>query len=305
MTQRPRLRLPALLRAMRPHQWAKNGFVLAPLAFAGPDLLARGELDQQVLFQVGMAFVAFCMVSSATYLLNDIHDVEADRKHPVKRFRPIAAGEVTERKAWTAFGVLLAVALGAGALAGGWVVPVLAAYFAMNLAYSKGLKRIAYVDAVVIALGFLLRILAGGEAARVHLSAWLVGCTVLLAMYMALGKRKHELLTTEATHRKSLRHYRLSHLNVALTALAAATAVAYLSYTLDADTVARFHTRHLPWTLPFPLFGLWRFSRLIDVKHDAHSPTERILYDVPFLANFALWVVLVLLLIYGVIGGSA
>ncbi len=289
-----------LLRAMRPHQWVKNTFVLAPLLFAGPELLRRGELDADVVVRVGLAILAFCLGSSATYLLNDLHDVQADRAHPVKRLRPIAAGALPINQAWAAFAVLLVAALTLALAVGAQVAAIQGGYFAMNVAYSRGLKRIAYVDAVVISCGFLLRALAGGEAARVHLSAWLIACTVLLALFLALGKRKHELMTSDAEHRAALEHYRIEHLNFALGVLAALAAGAYALYARDPATIARFGTDRLLFTLPFALFGLWRFYQLLDDHTTAQSPTERMLRDPIFLGNGLLGGIAVVLVIYGV-----
>ncbi len=285
---------------MRPHQWVKNTFVLAPLLFAGPDLLRKGELNGEVVLRVALAILAFCLGSSATYLLNDLHDVEADRAHPVKRLRPIAAGDLPVGHAWLAFGVLIAAALGLALVVEPRVAVIQAGYFAMNLAYSKGLKRIAYLDAVVISCGFLLRALAGGEAARVHLSSWLIACTVLLALFLALGKRKHELMTSDAEHRAALEHYRIEHLNFALGVLAALASGAYALYARDPATIARFGTDRLLLTLPFALFGLWRFYQLLDDHSTAQSPTERMLRDPIFLGNGLLGGVAVVLVIYGV-----
>lgn len=293
-----------LLRAMRPHQWVKNAFVLAPLVFAGPELRAGDLLTAKLIEHVLLGVLAFCLQSSATYLLNDIHDVQADRQHPVKRHRPIASGALPIAAAWTAFWVILASAAALSLLAGGWFIAYVGAYFAMNTAYSKGLKHVAWVDAVVISLGFVLRILAGAEVAQVHLSRWLVACTVLLALFLALGKRKHELLTSDSSHRVALLRYRQAHLDVALPVLAWATAAVYLGYTLDDETAARFHTHLLPWTVPFPLLGLWRFARLLDDADTPLSPTERMLRDPLFVANLGGWAITVGLLIYGVVGSA-
>lgn len=291
--------LPPLLRAMRPRQWVKNVFVTAPIVFAGPELLQTGRFTAQLLAQALVAAAAFCLASSATYLLNDLHDLEADRQHPVKKLRPIAAGELTSSQAWTAFGGLLLVALAGGASVGWSVAGIVSTYFAVNVAYSKGLKRIAYVDAIVIASGFLLRLLAGGEATGVHLSKWLIACTVLLALFLALGKRKHELLTSDTAHRSALQSYKLEHLNFALGVLAAATCGAYLSYTLDPETRQRFQTDWLPYTTPLPVFGLLRFYGLLDDRSTAASPTDRMLADLPILVAAVLWAGLIAALIYG------
>lgn len=307
--------LRALWQTMRPHQWPKNVFVLIPLVFAGPELLAAGAFGALIVARVALAALCFCLASSATYVLNDLHDVEADRAHPVKCNRPIAAGRLPEPRAWRWLYALLGVDAALAVAIGLWIgaghgslwgtgttfVAVIALYFAQNVAYSKGLKKVAYVDAAIIATGFLLRVLAGSAAAAVAPSHWLLACTALLAMFLALGKRKHEVMTADTKARSSLKVYKLEHLNVALMVLALLTSVAYLAYTLDPDTISRFHTRHLPWTTPFGVFGLWRFSKLLDMHDTAHSPTERMLRDPAFLANLALGTLAVGLLIYGAV----
>jgi 4-hydroxybenzoate polyprenyltransferase len=287
---------------MRPHQWVKNAFVLIPAVFAGPELLAQGQWTPLLTVQVVLAALAFSLASSATYLLNDIHDIEADRRHPVKCKRPIASGELPVKTAWTLFGALLVVALAMGFWVRPSVAGIVVGYFLVNVAYSKGLKRLAYVDALIIALGFLLRLLAGGEAAQVHLSKWLITCTVLLALFLALGKRKHEVLTSHAGHRKSLERYRVEHLNFALGMLAAATAGAYLAYTVDPSTRLRFHTESLPLTTPFGVFGLLRFYQLSDDLKVASSPTDRMLRDPAFVINALIGAAVIVGLIYGVGG---
>lgn len=288
----------AVVRAMRPHQWVKNGFVLAPAIFAGPVLLADHQLTAARLLPVAAALMGFCFASSATYILNDINDVEADRQHPVKRHRPIASGELPVPTAWRAFGLLLVLAAGLAVAAGAWVWLCLAAYLLMNLAYSRGLKKLAYVDALVISLGFVLRILAGGEAARVHLSRWLIAATVLLSLFLALGKRHHELLTSPPGSRKSLDRYNRKHVSALMWILGVLTPLVWLAYTLDPDTCARFGTTHLWWTAPFPLLGFWRFSLLASDASTAHSPTERMLRDALFLANLGVWIALTAAILY-------
>ncbi|MSQ84696.1 MAG: hypothetical protein EXR77_17795 [Myxococcales bacterium] len=289
-------------RAMRPQQWIKNSFVLAPLMFAGPQLIEQGALTSGLVGQVLLAALAFCLASSATYLLNDLHDIAADRAHPVKCQRPIASGALPHRQAWAVFGALLATALGIGLAVRWTLAATLVGYLVINVAYSKGLKRIAYVDAVVISAGFLLRTVAGGEAARVHLSYWLIGSTMLLALFLALGKRKHELLTSDSGHRAALEQYRMEHLNFALGVLAALAAGSYALYTRDPGTIARFGTDKLLWTLPFVLFGLWRFYQLLDDHTTAQSPTDRMLRDPIFVANGLLTVTAMGVVIYG-LGG--
>jgi 4-hydroxybenzoate polyprenyltransferase len=296
--------LRAVVRSARPHQWVKNAFVAVPFVFAGPELHASGQLGAATIVRTLLAVVGFCLASSATYLMNDLHDAAADRLHPVKRLRPIAAGSLPEAAARRWIAALVAIAAAAGWFAGWQCLLWLALYFAVNLAYSKGLKRIAWIDAAVISGGFLIRIAAGAAATDVHVSHWLLACTGLLSLYLALGKRKHELLTSGGNHRAALAAYRESHLNHALGVLAAVTVFAYLGYTLDEATVARFHTRKLPWTVAFAVFGLWRYAVLLDDDDTAHSPTERMLRDPAFLLNLGLWSAAVSAIIYGVLDGD-
>lgn len=288
----------AVLRAMRPHQWVKNAFVLAPAVFAAPVLVQTGQWSTARLVSVLAATLGFCLASSATYILNDVNDVEADRQHPVKRNRPIASGALPVPTAWRAFAVLLLLAAGLVVAAGSWVWACLLAYLLMNLAYSRGLKQIAYVDAVVISLGFVLRILAGGFAVDVHLSRWLIAATVLLSLFLALGKRHHELLTSPPGSRKSLDRYDRGHVRALMWLLGVLTPLVWLAYTLDDETCARFSTSHLWWTAPFPLLGFVRFALLASDATTAHSPTERMLHDKPFLANLAVWVALMAGILY-------
>lgn len=289
-----------LLRAMRPGQWLmKNVFVLAPALFALPELVAGGQSWSTALARGIAGFAVFCLVSGATYLLNDLHDLEADRQHLIKRLRPLAAGELSEATARRAIAVLFAAATLAALLLSWRFLAAVTAYFVLNLAYSKGLKKVPWLDVGIIAAGFVLRIVAGGQAAQVPLSGWLVLCTVLLATFLGLGKRRHEMLTSHAGHRAALAGYRPAHLTGALWCLALATSAAYAGYAFDSETARRFHTHALPWTIPFPLLGLSRFAMLISRTDSALSPTDRMLRDLPFIANLGLWVGLTLACVTG------
>lgn len=289
-----------LLRAMRPGQWLmKNAFVLAPALFALPEVVAGGQAWSSVLARGIAGFAVFCLVSGATYLLNDLHDLDADRQHPIKRLRPLAAGELTESSARRAIAVLFTAATLAALVLSWRFLAAVTAYFVLNLAYSKGLKKVPWLDVGIISAGFVLRIVAGGQAARVPLSGWLVLCTVLLATFLGLGKRRHELLTSHAGHRAALAGYRPDHLNAALWCLALTTSAAYAGYAFDPETARRFHTHALPWTIPFPLFGLSRFAMLLGNTNTALSPTDRMLRDPLFIANLGLWVGLTLACVSG------
>jgi 4-hydroxybenzoate polyprenyltransferase len=283
-----------LLRTARPHQWVKNLFVLAPLVFA------------KELFEVGIAlqslfgFAIFCLASSTVYVINDLADVEADRAHPVKQGRPIASGRVSIGAARSAAGILAVTVLVGGYLLEPSFALTAILYLTLNLAYSFRLKHVAYVDVLCIATGFELRVLAGSFAARVEPSAYLLIVTFLLAIFLGLGKRMHELTHGERAEkqRASLSAYGRRTLTALLYAAGVLTVGAYVAYTLDAHTRAFFQTDYLVVTAFFALLGVGRFLHLVRRRPMAESPTEEMLRDVPFLANLALWVVAVLATIY-------
>jgi 4-hydroxybenzoate polyprenyltransferase len=285
-----------LLRSMRPHQWVKNSFVLAPLVFGGQ--IFAGDVVVQAL----LAAAAFCALSGSVYLLNDVVDLESDRAHPVKRHRPIASGRVPVR---VALGAAAGVATAAFALTGWMLGPatlaVLGAYAVLNLAYSFRLKHIAWFDLQLIALGFVLRVMAGGAATGIEVSPWLFGCTFLLALYLGMGKRLSELRdarTASGATRASLQHYSVERLGAAMNLAAVATTVAYTAYCLSPHARDVFGHGWTPTTVPGIVYGLVRFRILCDRESSGQSPTDRMLTDVPFVINLVVWSLLVLLLLY-------
>jgi decaprenyl-phosphate phosphoribosyltransferase len=289
----------AIAKTLRPHQWVKNLFVAAPLVFS------KHLTDAEYLLRALVATAAFCALSGAVYAFNDVRDVEADRQHPSKRHRPIAAGALGERTALVLAGVLavgaLAVSFGLG-----WQVAVYAAaYLVVNLVYSLGLKQVAFVDVGLIAGGFLLRVLAGAAAIRVPASYWLLICTGLLAAFLGLGKRAHELAAAErggrdaASTRAALAGYRAPAVKASMIVLAFATTAAYVLYTLDDRTVGVFGTQRLVWTAPFCALGVARFTVLALGRGGEDSPTESMLKDWLFLLNLAGWAAAVVAIIYG------
>ncbi len=283
-----------ILRSMRPHQWVKNLLVVAPLFFAQ-------AFDQwiTVLQSLGAA-AGFCLMASAVYMINDLVDRERDQRHPVKKHRPIASGRVSPALALrVAAGLGLMSAL-IGALIHPLVAVLLLSYLLLNLAYSGWLKRVPFVDVTVIAVGFVLRVVAGGVAIGVLLSEWLVLCTFLLAVYLGLGKRRHELAlqvsgTLERT-RRSLGAYRLEHVDTALVAVAGFTVAVYTIYAVTAslpDQPLRLRetpvdSAWLPVTIPLVTLGLARFFALCR-SEGLQSPTEAMLKDRALLSIFALW----------------
>ncbi len=296
----------SLLRALRPHQWSKNVFVLAALVFAAGDRRAGRELTGESVLSALVAFAAFCLASSAVYLLNDVLDVEKDRAHPEKRHRPVASGELPIRAALAWAVVLFALALVLAATWGGGnaVAATLAGYGALNVAYSAWLKKIVLVDAFCIATGFLLRLAAGGQAAGAEVSHWAFLCTLFLALFLALNKRRAEiaLLGEESVnHRPSLQQYTVPFLDQMVGVLAACTIVAYTMYTVDPDTAQKFGgEQRLVWSVPFVAFGIGRYMVLVQSGQGGENPSKIFLGgDRWFLVNTVAFTAVVLFGIFG------
>lgn len=285
----------ALLKSSRPHQWIKNFFVAAPLVFA------RKIDDPSSVFHTVIVAIGFCLISSAVYIWNDIVDVEKDRNHPLKRFRPIASGKLSIKRAqWAAatfatIGILLTVSRGA--------IPagIAAAYLLQNLAYSLQLKHVPFVDVASIATGFLLRVVAGAAAIPVAPSFWLLACTALLASLLGFGKRAHELRIAGqrgGTQRRVLERYDPRILRTLIRSLAGLTILVYAGYTQSEHAISSFGTRRLILTLPFVIFGVYRFIGMTQTKIDSESPTDSMLRDVPFLINLLGYAVAVIAILY-------
>ena len=287
----------ALIRTIRPRQWVKNVFVAAPLVFSR-ELTSPPAVSRAVL-----AVLAFCALSGAVYAFNDVLDVEADRAHPTKCKRPIAAGQLSERGA-IVWSIVLAVSALTACLALRWELAAFAgAYLVQNLAYSLGLKKIAFLDVGLIAAGFLLRVLAGAAAINVPPSRWVLLCTALLALFLGLGKRGHELVWATRneranTTRASLAGYRIEVVRVAMILLAVVTSAAFIAYTLWPHTIAFFGTDRLVLVSPFVVLGIVRFLMLALWTSSAESPTEAMLGDRWFLANLAAATATTLYVIY-------
>lgn len=285
----------ALVASVRPGQWTKNLLVFAALIFG-----QRLE-DPSALTRAGAAFLVFCALSGAVYLVNDISDREADRSHPLKSKRPIAAGDLSITAA-SMTAMLLAVA---GLVVGSRVAPALGAtalaYLALQLAYTRLLKHVVIVDVLAIAIGFVLRAAAGAFAVEVPISDWLLVCTILLALFLALSKRRHELtlLASRATgHRRILEEYSPYLLDQMIGVVTASTLVAYAIYCLSPETTQRFGTHWLVLTLPFPIYGIFRYLYLVHRKDGGGSPAEMLTTDRPLLACVALWGLAVITIIY-------
>ncbi len=286
-------RLGGMVRQVRPSQWVKNVFVLAPLVFA------KHLTHPSVLLSAAGAFGVFCLLAGAVYTMNDLVDAEADRVHPVKRRRPIASGRVPVPVAKGMVVGLLIVAFG-GALLGPWeFAAIAAAYFANNLAYTFYLKKIPYIDVCSIAVGFVLRVLAGGFAIRTPVSWYMLACTALLALFLGFGKRRHEIAQANAgKQRAALEAYDPRILSVALASTGLAAISVYVAYTLDATTRALFASEWLWVTAIHPVFGVLRFLQLVAGRPKAESPTQEMLRDVPFVLNLVLYTLEIVFIVY-------
>ncbi len=284
----------ALLKTMRPRQWPKNIFVFAALVF-----------DKQLFIPVSFlrtlaGFVLFCLISSVVYIFNDLADVEADRQHPDKKHRPIASGALPTGLAWAAGLVLLTVTLVLGYLVSPAFAAVLAAYFVMNLAYSKWLKHISILDVLILAAGFVLRVGAGVTLIQVErFSPWLYVVMTLLALYLGFGKRRAELALLAqgaGSHRKVLEGYTIPLLDEFILIVSSTTIVAYSLYTFSAPNVPANHSMML--TIPFVLYAIFRYLYLIQVKHAGGAPEEILLSDRPLQIAMFLWALAVLAVFY-------
>ncbi len=282
-----------LLRAMRPKQWPKNAFVFAALVFD------RKLLDLPLLGRTLIAFVLFCLVSGAVYLINDLVDIEQDRQHPLKRRRPLASGQLSPT---VAIATAAAIVVGGLPLSFALSPPfgvVLSGYFLLQTLYSFALKHLVIIDALTVAAGFVLRAVGGAVVIGVMISPWLYICTTLLALFISFGRRRHELMLLEAeaaNHRAILDQYSPLLLDHLITIVAATTIIAYSLYTFSAPNLPANHAMML--TIPFVLYGIFRYMYLIHIHNEGGSPEEMIFKDLPMLIDLGLWSVAVVAILY-------
>lgn len=289
------MKMPALLKTMRPGQWVKNVFIFSALIFA------QRLFDRDSLLTSLGAFVVFCAISGAVYIVNDLLDLEEDRRHPVKSKRPLASGQLRKRTA------LVAVfACAGGGLACAWCLDFgfflwVAGYFALQLLYGWRLKHVVILDVFVIAIGFVIRVVAGAQVIQVEASPWLLICTILLALFLALSKRRHELILLDADasdHRPVLGEYSAYLLDQMISVVTASTVVAYCLYTMWPTTVNKFKTDKLVLTVPFVLYGIFRYLYLVHQKGEGGSPEALLVRDKPLLGATVLWMIVAVLIIY-------
>ncbi len=284
-----------VIRSMRPEQWTKNLFVFAALLFS------RNLLDAGMLGRSGLAFVLFCLVSGAVYLLNDILDRSRDAAHPVKRDRPVASGRLGIASAAVCSAVVAAGAL-AASWSLGWAFTAAAlSYLVVQMLYSTLLKHVVILDVFALASGFVIRVVAGAVALSVEISSWLLVCTTLIALFLALCKRRHELTTlgeSAAEHRKVLAEYSSYLLDQMIAVVAASTVIAYALYTMAEPTVEKFGTPNLLFTLPFVIYGLFRYLFLVHRRDHGGRPEHTLLTDPPLLITIVLWALTAGIVVY-------
>jgi 4-hydroxybenzoate polyprenyltransferase len=285
----------AYIQLLRPLQWAKNLFVFIPLFFSGH------LFDWNYYPSLMLGFIAFSLVASSIYIINDYRDIEDDKKHPEKRTRPLASGAVSKPAAVVICVILLLAGFALAYFIRDKFLFVLAIYFVLNLAYSFGLKTIPILDIFIVAIGFVLRIKAGAVIALVGLSEWLTIMVFLLALFMAIGKRRDDVLlklSSGTDMRKSIKGYNLEFLNVVLALVCAVIVVAYFMYTMSDEVIGRMGTYRLYYTCLFVLAGIMRYLQIIFVQAKAGSPTK-ILYKDRFIQiSLLLWIVSFYLIIY-------
>jgi len=285
--------LKPLLETMRPKQWAKNLFIFAGLIF-GERLFYPSLLTRNVL-----AFVLFCLISSTIYLINDLADIEKDRQHPIKRRRPLPSGRLQPRTAMIAAGLFPTMSIPLAFLLDSQFGLIAVAYLATMIAYSLLLKNLVIVDVLVVSAGYVLRVAAGVIVTGVPFSPWLYVCTTLLALFISFSRRRHELLILEGTadeHRTTLNEYTPHLLDEMTSVVTSTTVIAYSLYTFFAPNLPPNHSMML--TIPFVLYGIFRYLYLIHVRNEGGTPEELVFKDKPLLLDIALWGLTVLSVLY-------
>lgn len=281
--------------SLRPGQWIKNTVIFAGVIFA------QKFTELSYLFQSIKAFLIFCLLSGSVYLINDALDKKNDQIHPLKAQRPIASGKLKVTTGVMLAFVLIFLSLIASFLLSRDFAWVAVTYLILNLAYSTYLKHLVIIDVMSVALGFVLRAVAGAVVIEVEISPWLLVCTILLALFLALGRRRYELLLLEEnaiSHRKTLSKYSAYVLDQMIAVVTASTVIAYAFYTLSPEIIKKLQTHYLSLTLPFVLYGIFRYLYLIHQHSQGGSPTRTLLTDRPLLLNILLWLVAVIIILY-------
>ncbi|OIP65013.1 MAG: decaprenyl-phosphate phosphoribosyltransferase [Nitrospirae bacterium CG_4_9_14_3_um_filter_53_35] len=287
--------LKAIIISMRPEQWIKNLFVLAPLLFS------QNLLDLEMFFRAFLGFLIFCGASGAIYLVNDVKDIEEDRSHPKKAARPVASGRLSVMTAVVSAILLSGLCLGVSWFLSSGFAAILLIYLTLNLLYSFILKELVIIDVMTISAGFVLRVLAGSAVIDVPTSQWVLICTALIALFLGFSKRRHELILQEngaVSSRKVLSQYSPYFLDQMIAVVTASTVMSYALYTVSEETVEKFQTSNLIYTVPFVLYGIFRYLYLVHQKDRGGNPAQIMLSDKPMMLNVILWVVVVLAVLY-------
>lgn len=286
-----------IIRLSRPRQWLKNFFVFAPLLFS------KHVFEPAYLIPSLMAFVIFSLSSSAAYVINDIMDVESDRAHPRKKYRPIASGELSVKQAMVYLVVLVAVIIAALFFQKPSFTFVIVLYFITNLFYSLRIKSVVLLDVFFISFGFMLRVLGGAAAISVTVSSWMILTTIFISLFLAISKRRAELSQVInqdniERQRKVLRDYSVEFADQLNTIAAAGTIISYALYTVSERTVTTFETEKLIYTTPFVIYGIFRYMFLIHKKNLGESPTSIVTKDIPIMLNVFAWFIVCISIIY-------
>ena len=284
-----------VVKSLRIQQWIKNLFVFAPLIFS------QNVFNIPLLIKTFLAFVLFCILSGAAYILNDIQDLEEDKLHPVKSKRPLASGRLKKNHALFACILLVLLGLVGAYFLNVYFFVVVLVYVILQIAYSNWLKHIVIIDVFLIAAGYFLRVIAGGLAIEVQISPWLFICTILIALFLALSKRRHELVLLDKSaeiHRPILKEYTPHLLDQMIAVVTASTVISYCLYTVSSETVAKFGTKNLLFTVPFVLYGIFRYLYLVHQKDEGGSPEALIIKDKPLLVDLFLWIATAMLILY-------
>ncbi|MEK6636385.1 MAG: decaprenyl-phosphate phosphoribosyltransferase [Planctomycetota bacterium] len=281
--------------SMRPEQWIKNFFVFTALLFSKNLLNLSKDIDALV------GFIIFCMITGCAYMINDLVDLEKDKLHPTKSQRPIASGRLNKTTAIKITTIICLVSLSFAFYINSFFGIIVLTYFLLNIGYSIYFKNIVIIDVVTIASGFVLRVLGGAVIISVTSSQWLILCTILLSLFLGFSKRRHELVLLEdnATgHRKVLEHYSPYFLDQMISVVTASTVICYALYTMSKDTIEKLGTSKLIYTIPFVLYGIFRYLYLVHQKEKGGSPTEIVFTDKPMIVNIILWVIASIVFIY-------
>lgn len=284
-----------IVKSLRPQQWIKNFFIFAPLIFS------QNIFNLPLLAKSIAAFGIFCILSGSLYVFNDLRDIEEDKLHPVKSQRPLASGRLRKAPAVFSFILLSLIALVSAFFLNEVFFLVVLSYFLLQTLYSLWLKHVIILDVFIIAAGFFIRVISGGFVIEVNISVWLLLCTIFLSLFIALSKRRHELVLLEdnaGNHRPILREYSLYLLDQMIAVMTASTIIAYCLYTISEETVTKFGTSNLLFTTPFVLYGILRYLYLIHQKSGGGSPEALVLKDRPLLINVFLWIASAVLIIY-------